>query len=174
MIDRLGPVILLGLAVACVGPYTERPAPTAERPPSTEREDPAAPPAGATVVGHVTPDGRFHPDTGTAAAEPAPVERRTVVTGTVRTAPTLGAPLATGYRVQVFAAPDQPTAAAVARRLEGRLERQPVYIERADPWFKVRVGDFATREEAERLRARLVEMGYAEAWTARTTIRTAR
>jgi hypothetical protein len=49
----------------------------------------------------------------------------------------------------------------------------PVYVERDDPWFKVRVGDFAARPAAERLRDELVEMGWADAWAVQTTIRTA-
>ncbi|MGH7551018.1 MAG: SPOR domain-containing protein [Gemmatimonadota bacterium] len=192
MIARPSLVTLVGLAVACAGPYAERPPSSADREaprPAAEAETPRGPEGPAadagetTVVGHVTPDGRFHADTGSATADPVPVERQTVVTGTVRTAPADAGPavavppdlatLTIGYRVQIFAARDRSTAAGVARRLEDRLEGQPVYVERVDPWYKVQVGDFATPEEAEPLRARLALMGYAEAWTARTTIRAA-
>lgn len=195
MITRPALVAIVGLAVACVGPYGERPRsaerpappPAAEETPREPEPEDAADPAGATIVGHVTPDGRFHADTGSGAAEPARVERRTVVTGTVRAvpptvspadppaeAPPVAALSASGYRVQVFAAREFSTAEDVARRLEGRLGGQAVYVERADPWYKVRVGDFATRKEAEPLRVRLAEMGYAGAFTVSTTIRAAR
>lgn len=200
MIARSILVTIVALGLACAGPYAERPPTSTESPPSSEEEaepaaadPPAAAPTGDTVVGHVTPDGRFHQGPDSATAEPVPIDRRTVVTGTVRsaapeTAPSEMAPSeaapgaaepdpaspAPGYRVQIFAARDQATAEGVARRLEERVADQPVYVEEDDAWFKVRVGDFTTREEAEGLRARLIGMGYAEAWTARTTIRTAR
>ena len=194
---------MAGLALACVGPYRERPDPTGRAAPEAgdaapesaaaeAAADSATAGAGGALVGHVTPDGRFHPDTGAAAAEPVRVERETVVTGTVQAARAAedrpaGAPgvdpapprtpeagEAAGYRVQIFAAEDAATAADVARRLEARLEGSPVYVEREGPWHKVRVGDFATRGEAELLRARLAGMGYSGAWIVPTTVRTPR
>ncbi|CAN5265419.1 hypothetical protein BH18GEM1_BH18GEM1_04270 [soil metagenome] len=44
-------------------------------------------------------------------------------------------------------------------------------MEWEEPWHKVRAGDFTSREEAERLRALLIDMGFVEAWTVRTAIR---
>ena len=152
---------------------------------AARRDGGASDAAGATVVGRVTPDGTLIADT---LARPVPdttrVERETVVTGEVRPAaeletapPTTAQPegevLATGWRVQVFASRSQADASAAATRVRDALgDRAPVYVERDDPWFKVRVGDFADRAGAEMLRERLTEIGWPDAWAVRTTIRT--
>lgn len=157
------------LAAACAPAYRE--APASDPPPTYE----IFPSGGETVVGRVGPDGTFRADTlAGVRADTARFERETVMTGTIRSdRRSEGPPLAVGYRVQVFAARDRDAAAAFARELEGRLEGEPVYVERVEPWWKVRVGDFRSREEAERLRDRLLAAGIEGAWTVRTTIRTA-
>ncbi|HET6361062.1 MAG TPA: SPOR domain-containing protein [Gemmatimonadota bacterium] len=150
---------------------------------ATPRGDAGA--SGATIVGRVTPDGTLIVDT---LAAPVPdttrVERETVVTGEVRpaaeletAAPTVAEPrgeaLATGWRVQVFASRSQAESAATATRVQQALgDGAPVYVERDDPWFKVRVGDFADRAGAEELRQQLAGLGWPDAWAVRTTIRT--
>lgn len=150
---------------------------------SFERESPRSADDGAvggneTIVGHVTPQGELKADTLDGfQPDTARVERETVLTGTFRRAPARGidpapARLATGWRVQVFASRDRSQAEGFAGRLEGRMDGAPVYVEHADSWFKVRVGDFSDREAAERLRGRLVDRGFDDAWTVRTTIRT--
>jgi hypothetical protein len=58
----------------------------------------------------------------------------------------------------------------VAHRVGDAVAPVPVYVEAEGPWFKVRLGDFATREAAEPLRERLVRLGWTEAWAVRTTI----
>ncbi len=141
--------------------------------------------AGATVVGRVTPDGTLIADTlARPVADTTRVERETVVTGEVRPAaeletapPTVAEPqgesLATGWRVQVYASRYQAEASATATRVQDALgDRDPVYVERDDPWFKVRVGDYADRAGAEALRQRLAGLGWPDAWVVRTTIRT--
>lgn len=128
-----------------------------------------------TVVGRVEPDGTFRADTleEERADEPG-YRRETVMTGSVRAEREDGEPeLATGYRVQVFAARDRADATAFAREIEALVEEHAVYVERVDAWYKVRVGDFASRERAERLRRHLAERGVEGPWTVRTTIRTA-
>ena len=140
---------------------------------------------GATVVGRVTPDGILIADTLSGrVADTTRVERETVVTGEVRPAaeletapPTVAEPegeaLATGWRVQVFASRSQAEASSAATRVRDALgDRFPVYVERDDPWFKVRVGDFAERTGAESLRQELSGHGWPDAWAVRTTIRT--
>jgi cell division septation protein DedD len=174
------------LAAACMpARYREEPplgirdsAPRGERAPEEAGAD-------ATVVGRVTPDGTLIADT---LAHPLPdtarVERETVVTGEVRPAaeletapPTTARPegdaLATGWRVQIYASRSEADAAAAATRVRETLgERAPVYVERDDPWFKVRVGDFGERAAAEALRQDLAGLGWPDAWAVRTTIRT--
>jgi cell division septation protein DedD len=185
---------MLIAAVACASPYREAPPETIARPPAAERPAPAddaptfepeparrevdAPPTGVTgasgqtVIGSVAADGTVHADTlAGARSDTSRVVRETVVTGAVRSTAGVGT-LATGYRVQVFAARDRDVAADAVRRLREQQVSDPIYMEWVDPWYKVRVGDFADRESAERLRRRLVELGFPEAWIVRTTLRT--
>jgi len=182
-------LLALLLAAACM------PARYREEAPPPETSEPASgqPAAGegagsedATVVGHVSPDGSIVADTlEESRPDTARVERETVVTGEIRPASELetappsaeepaGETLATGWRVQVFASRSQAEASATAIRVRDVLDDQaPVYVERDDPWFKVRVGDFTDRGAADRLRGRLAGLGWPDAWAVRTTIRTA-
>ena len=174
--------VALAAALACAGPYAERPPASGTTGRTASRSEPVATaPSGTgsegTVIGHVTPDGRLQADTVAQAPAPEPVDRETVVTGYVRAA---GAPPETppetpgevasvpGWRIQVFAAEDEATAAEVARRAGEAVAGVPVYVEAEGSWFKVRLGDFATREAAEPLRERLVGLGWTEAWAVRT------
>lgn len=187
---------ILIAALACASPYRDAPPETTARRPPAERPAPVEdvpmsepqptlrevddqPIDGAdaseqTLVGSVTADGTVRADT-LAGVRPdtSRVVRETVVTGAIRSTTGAG-PLATGYRVQVFAARNRDVAADAVRRLREQRVADPVYMEWVDPWYKVRVGDFTDRESAERLRGRLVELGFPEAWIVRTTIRTAR
>ncbi len=187
---------ILIAAVACASPYRDAPPettarrPTAERPTPIEDEPtlepqptlrevddqptPVADASEQTLVGSVSADGTLHADTlAGAQSDTSRVVRETVVTGAIRSTIGVG-PLATGYRVQVFAARDRDVAADAVGRLREQQVADPVYMEWVDPWYKVRVGDFTDRESAERLRDRLVELGFPEAWIVRTTIRTTR
>ena len=180
-------VAILVTATACM------PARYREEPPPDDRPgaDGAARTAGAaggdaTVVGHVSPDGTLVADTLVASTpDTARVERETVVTGEIRPAAELEterpvaageapATLATGWRVQVYASHEQPEAVAEASRIREALGGGvAVYVERDDPWYKVRVGAFGDRASADGLRERLVASGWPEAWAVRTTFRTA-
>lgn len=192
--------LLFALVLACAGSYAERPPATDATGRTTAGRTPAEPDSAGsagsegTVIGHVTPDGRIEADTLPQAPAPEPVERETVVTGQVRPPgvapeavheaapeavrePAAAAPAASGeaasaagWRVQVFAARDEATATEVARRAGDAVPGVPVYVEAEEPWFKVRLGDFADRDAAEPLRERLIGLGWTEAWTVRTLV----
>ncbi len=82
--------------------------------------------------------------------------------------------LPTGFRVQVMATPDFGIAGSEASRLKGLLGgRFPVYVEYIDPYYKVRVGDFATQEAAQPALGEVRDLGYRDAWAVRTTIKKA-
>lgn len=157
---------LLVLTMACAPAYRDD---AGSRPPAPYGGEDAGP----TVVGHVRPDGTLVADTlAGAAPDTARIERETVLTGTIR--PREGVEgLATGWRVQVLATPDRAIAERYAGGLDPLVGGEPVYVEWVQPWWKVRVGDFVSREAAERLRERLAAQGIPEAWTVGTTIRTA-
>ncbi len=74
-----------------------------------------------------------------------------------------------GYRVQVMAALKEENANRLAEELRSKIDK-PVYIEYIAPYYKVRVGDFLSREEAERFRDTLRSMGYYDAFIVETLI----
>jgi hypothetical protein len=185
--SRSAAVALLLAAVACMPARYREEAPPEDRSGAATGAAGGASPSGegATVVGHVSPDGALVADTlSRATPDTARVERETVVTGEIRPAAELEthrpvpageepATLATGWRVQVYASRDESDAAGEATRVREALAAQaPVYVERDAPWYKVRVGDFEDRAAADRLRERLAGLGWPEAWAVRTTIRT--
>jgi len=65
-----------------------------------------------------------------------------------------------GYRVQVFSSNVQRTAKAEAFRIkalmEEKFQERGVYESYSAPFWKVRIGDFRTREEAQELLAELM------------------
>lgn len=150
-------VLAATLASACAPRYVER-EPGAE----------GGADGGEVVVGTVDEEGVFRADTVAAGtADTTAVERETVTTGTITPAEPA---MATGYRVQVLADTDRADAEAFADRV-GRSVDHPVYVEWSEPWWKVRVGDFLDRADAERVRERLVAEGIEGAWTVRTVVR---
>lgn len=73
-----------------------------------------------------------------------------------------------GYRVQIFASSERSAAESLKVKAEGETGLQ-VYIEYEDGYYKVRVGDFSSRDEAAVARARLSEL-YPDCWIVSTTI----
>ena len=66
-----------------------------------------------------------------------------------------------GYRVQIFSSNQQQTAKAQALNLESKIARkldQTVYVQYLPPFWKVRVGDFRTYDEAKEYKKFFVEL----------------
>ena len=72
-----------------------------------------------------------------------------------------------GWRVQIAALSSMAGAEEVAARARERLQ-QPVYVEYEPPLYKVRVGDFLVREEAESMKTRAIAQDFAKAWVVET------
>ncbi len=75
-----------------------------------------------------------------------------------------------GYRVQIFATLKKEKAQYIASRARKVLSR-PVYVEYIPPFYKVRVGDFRNREDAEEYRDYLRANGYPDAFVVETEIK---
>lgn len=76
-----------------------------------------------------------------------------------------------GYRVQIFATLKKENAQRVAREARKVLSK-PVYIEYIPPFYKVRVGDFKSRDDAEEYKEYLRANGYPDAFVVETEIKT--
>jgi len=73
------------------------------------------------------------------------------------------------YRVQIFTGLVHGEARQVARVAEEIFD-QPVYVDYEVPNYKVRVGDWAGRDMAERYRQKARTVGYANAWVVMVSI----
>ena len=72
-----------------------------------------------------------------------------------------GVQITDGYRVQIYASNNQLVAKKEATELQMQIENtidMPVYIVSEPPFWKVRVGDFLTREEANACKNSLLEL----------------
>jgi hypothetical protein len=69
--------------------------------------------------------------------------------------------MANGFRVQVYSSNAQRTAKNEALRIEKQIKEEfpdeAVYVNYTSPFWKVRVGDFRTQAEAQRVRSQLKE-----------------
>jgi cell division septation protein DedD len=91
--------------------------------------------------------------------------------GELRTESPGGQDFEYGYRVQLYATKDVERAREVALSAR-KLLGENTYVEFQEPWYKVRLGDYRSRDEAERVRYRASTSGFADAWVVETTIRT--
>ena len=65
-----------------------------------------------------------------------------------------------GYRVQVYSSNKQQTAKAEALELEEQLKDKishPIYVQYASPFWKVRIGNFRTYDEAKEYKKLFVQ-----------------
>lgn len=70
------------------------------------------------------------------------------------------------WRVQIFAAQDAALADRKAREAAERLHVR-AHVQFEPPHYKVRLGDYASEAEAQALRERAIEVGYAGAFRVR-------
>ena len=75
------------------------------------------------------------------------------------------------YRVQIFTS-RLYTEAGRERVLAEEIFNLPIYLDYEVPYYKLRVGDFITRDEAENMLSEIKAIGYRHAWVARVILRT--
>lgn len=123
-------------------------APVAEEPPAAAEK-----PAEIEAVVSAVPDDEEPPPPAPTPPESAAIEIRHV----------------SGYRVQLFATTAPEIARNFAESARNHFEEK-VYVEYLEPYYKVRVGDCLTREEARLLLERTRAAGFDEAWIAGTLV----
>ena len=74
-----------------------------------------------------------------------------------------------GFRVQCFASSQIERVRAEQKTIEAKV-RYPVYVVFAAPYYKLLVGDFVKRGEADAAAAKMKDLGYADAWVMRTKV----
>jgi septal ring-binding cell division protein DamX len=74
-----------------------------------------------------------------------------------------------GYRIQCFASSQIERVRAEQKQLETKI-KYPLYIVFNAPYYKLLVGDFVKKNDAENAMAKLKEMGYGDCWVARSKI----
>lgn len=74
-----------------------------------------------------------------------------------------------GFRIQIFASSTQKNASRVADDARA-VFTDNVYVQHVAPYYKVRVGDFLTREDAQALQAKALQKGYRGAFVVETMI----
>ena len=73
-----------------------------------------------------------------------------------------------GFRVQIFSSSTRGSAENAQMQARVQLARDDVFIDFESPYFKVRVGNFQTRNNAEKLLEEVREKGYETAFIVQT------
>ncbi len=69
-----------------------------------------------------------------------------------------------GFRVQVMVTNSRNTALSLKKILKQKFNNYEIYLIYKKPLYKIRIGDFLDKKEAERLRRRLIANGYKDSW----------
>ena len=77
--------------------------------------------------------------------------------------------IASGYRVQIFASSSIEKAEEVAAKTKS-LFTERIYVEYSAPLYRVRIGNFTSKEEALQFRDKIVQSGYEGAWVVEALI----
>ncbi|HDL17466.1 MAG TPA: SPOR domain-containing protein [Bacteroidetes bacterium] len=75
-----------------------------------------------------------------------------------------------GYRIQIGAFKNQEDAETVHREAMLNFENDNVYLIFEPPNYKIRVGDFEARRDAEGLLQKAISMGFKDAWIVKTLV----
>jgi hypothetical protein len=119
---------------------------------ATERGTVAFPPAEEPPVLSAVPEEKTPPP------PPPPVE-----------SPSLDIRHVPGYRVQLYATREPEKAKAFAESAREHFDEK-VYVEYLEPYYKVRIGDCLTHEEARLLLERAKAAGFDEGWITETLV----
>jgi len=77
-----------------------------------------------------------------------------------------------GWKVQLYSSTDFYQADTLFLKAVDDFIDQEVVKEFNSPYYKIRVGNCTTREEAEKLLERAIELNYRDAWIIRTSVKT--
>ncbi len=75
-----------------------------------------------------------------------------------------------GFRVQIASTRDEQEARIIKRNAI-LLFQENVYMSFDDPYYKVRVGDFISRYDANRVHEKVIEKGFPDSWVVRSEIK---
>jgi len=179
---RLWPAVLLLLLASCSAGaprFTDRSAPPEPDEPIPQTADLAgellvAPPdLGAEQILQENPD-RILTLTGMREVPPpiTPVVLPPAPdTTALRTRPVLPEGPRKEYQIQVAITPSLMEAEELQERLTPLLPDEEVFIFFTRPYYRIRVGHKATREEADDLLAKVYELGYTKAMVIPVTVR---
>jgi hypothetical protein len=82
-------------------------------------------------------------------------------------------PTTEGFRVQCYASSQIDRIRSEQKQLEFKI-KYPVYVVFNAPYYKLLVGDFMKKNEADIALGKLKEIGYTDAWVARSRINSVR
>ncbi len=160
MIILLAALTLTSCALRRVGPEETAPE---EKTPSGPPFDPLAAAADRVIVPEEFPVASAHlaqaSDTLAAAGNAA-----LAVGDTTTTEPS------EVYRVQIFTS-RLYTEASREKAIAEEIFNLPVYLDYEVPYYKLRVGDFTSRGDAEDMLPEIKAIGYRNAWVARVILR---
>ena len=81
--------------------------------------------------------------------------------------------MVSGYRVQIYSFRGRTPAIKAQRQVKDRVKELPieVHLEKEASYYKIRVGDFTSKSDADRL-ARILktQIGYPDAWVVKTRV----
>ena len=95
-----------------------------------------------------------------------------IVRSTIETAPSpYRIPTRRGYRIQIFSGSSRGAAEMAVKMARAALDREDIYIAFEPPYFKVHVGDFVTKDEADKFVQKARKQGYDTPFPVQTEIR---